>query len=91
MIFSGAAMGQEWAHGELAGTDLGDAPLNKRSVTLRNPLADKPNASIPQACNGWAARPAAYELLAREEIGWEAIVAPCFSFIESGQTSDVAR
>ncbi|MFL6720144.1 MAG: transposase [Burkholderiaceae bacterium] len=82
MIFSGAAMGQDWVHEELAGTDLGDARLNKRSATLRNQLADMPNASIAQACSGWADIEAAYGLLAREEIGWEAIVAPCFSFIE---------
>ena len=71
--------------------DLGDTRVNKRSVTLRNQLAEKPNASVPQACNGWAEIQAAYRLLAQEEIGWKAIVAPCFSFIESGQTSDVAR
>jgi hypothetical protein len=42
-----AAMSQEWAAQELAGIDLGDARLNKRSVTLLNRLADKPTASIP--------------------------------------------
>jgi hypothetical protein len=42
-----AAMSQEWAAQELAGIDLGDARLNKRSVTLLDRLADKPTASIP--------------------------------------------
>src|SRR5205085_7372392 len=51
--------------------------LNKRSVTLQNQLADMPNASIPRACNGCAEMQAGYGLLAREEIGWEGIVAPC--------------
>ncbi|MDB5760955.1 MAG: Transposase for transposon Tn5 [Burkholderia sp.] len=40
-------MSQEWAAQELAGIDLGDARLNKRSVTLLDRLADKPTASIP--------------------------------------------
>jgi len=33
-------MGQEWMEKELAGIDLGDAGLNKRSVTLLDRLAD---------------------------------------------------
>jgi hypothetical protein len=65
-----AAMSQEWAAQELAGIDLGDARLNKRSVTLLGRLADKPTASIPHACNGWAETQAAYRFLAQEEIGW---------------------
>jgi hypothetical protein len=57
---------------------LGDARLNKRSVTLLDRLADKPTASIPHACNGWAKTQAAYRFLAQEEIGWEDILAPHF-------------
>ena len=34
-------MSQDWAAQELAGIDLGDARLNKRSVTLLDRLADK--------------------------------------------------
>ena len=72
-------MSQEWAEKELAGIDLGDARLNKRSVTLLDRLADKPTASIPHACNGWAETQAAYRFLAQEEIGWEDILAPHFN------------
>lgn len=72
-------MSQEWAAQELAGIDLGDARLNKRSVTLLDRLADKPTASIPHACNGWAETQAAYRFLAQEEIGWEDILSPHFS------------
>jgi hypothetical protein len=45
-------MSLEWAKTELAGMDLRDARLNRRSVTLLDRLADKPTASIPHACNG---------------------------------------
>ena len=72
-------MSQEWAAQELAGINLGDVRLNKRSVTLLDRLADKPTASIPHACNGWAETQAAYRFLAQEEIGWEDILSPHFS------------
>ena len=72
-------MSQGWAAQELSGIDLGDARLNKRSVILLDRLADKPTASIPNACNGWAETQAAYRFLAQEEIGWEDILAPHFA------------
>jgi len=71
-------MSQEWAAQKLAGIDLGDARLSKRSVTLLDRLADKPTASIPHACNGWAETQAAYRFLAQEDIGWEHILMPHF-------------
>ncbi|WP_194714955.1 IS4 family transposase [Noviherbaspirillum soli] len=64
-------MSQEWAEKELAGIDLGDARLNKRSVT-------HPTASIPHACNGWAETQAAYRFLAQQGIGWDDILVPHF-------------
>ena len=72
-------MSQGWAAQELSGIDLGDARLNKRSVILLDRQADKPTASIPNACNGWAQTQAAYRFLAQEEIGWEDISAPHFA------------
>ena len=72
-------MSQDWAEQELAGVNLGDARLNKRCVRLLDRLADKPTASIPHACNGWAETQAAYRFLAQDEIGWEDILAPHFS------------
>jgi len=38
-----------WAAQELKGIDLGDKRLDKRAVLP----AEKPTASIPQACGGW--------------------------------------
>lgn len=68
----------EWAEQELAGINLGDERLNKRSVKLLGRLGEKPTASIPAACNGWSETQAAYRFLAQPEIGWEAILTPHF-------------
>lgn len=57
---------------------MGDARLNKRSVTLLDRLADHSTASIPHACDGWAETQAAYRFLAQEETGCEYILAPHF-------------
>ena len=71
-------MGQNWAEEELTGVNLGDERLNKRSVKLLTRLGEKPTASIPHACNGWAETQAAYRFFAQEEIGWEDILTPHF-------------
>lgn len=73
-----AGVSQHWSEKELSGIDLGDARLNKRSVKLLERLGDKPTASIPAACKGWAETYAAYRFFAQEEIGWEDILAPHF-------------
>ena len=44
-----------WAAKEFEGIDLGDKRLDRRAVFLAERLAGKPTASIPGACNGWAA------------------------------------
>jgi hypothetical protein len=43
-----------WAKEEFAQADLGDKRLNKRLIKLVEQFADKPTASIPGACGGWA-------------------------------------
>jgi hypothetical protein len=75
-------MGKHWAEEELSGINLGDERLNKRSVKLLESLADKPSASIPAACHGWAETQAAYRFLAQDGIGWEDILAPHFACTE---------
>ena len=72
-------MTQRWVEQELSGIDLGDARLNKRSMTLLERLADKPTVRIPTACKGWSETQAAYRFLAQDEIGWEDILTPHFS------------
>lgn len=71
-------MSKKWAEEELSGVDLGDKRLNRRSVKLLGQLGERPTASIPGACNGWAETQAAYRFLAQEDIGWEDILTPHF-------------
>jgi hypothetical protein len=65
-----------WAAEEFKGIDLGDKRLDKRAVLLAERLAEKPTASIPGACGGWAETQAAYRFLAQEERDWRDILAP---------------
>ncbi len=71
-------MSQEWAQNELAGIDLGNARLNRHSVILLDPLADKPTASISHTRIGWAETQAAYRFVAQEDTSREQIMAPHF-------------
>jgi hypothetical protein len=61
-----------WAAEEFKDIDLGDKRLDQRAVRL----AEKPTASIPQACGGWAETQAAYRFLAPDERDWRDIRAP---------------
>ena len=49
-----------WAAEEFSGADLGDARLDKRLVRIVETFADKPTASIPEACGDWGATQATY-------------------------------
>jgi hypothetical protein len=49
-----------WAEQELRHADLGDDRLNRRLVRLVTDLAARPEASVPQATEDWAATKAAY-------------------------------
>lgn len=60
----------------MSGVDLGDRRLNSRVVKLLESLSERPSASIPDACGGWAETKAAYRLLAQDKIGWEDILEP---------------
>lgn len=70
-----------WAAEEFGGAELGDARLNKRLIKLASDFADKPTASIPGACSGWAETQAAYRFFdqasdQKQGLGWEDILAP---------------
>jgi hypothetical protein len=62
----------KWAEEEIKALSLGDARLGKRVVTLTEQLAQRPGASIPQACGDWAQTQAAYRLLAHEDTSGQA-------------------
>lgn len=55
--------GVSWAAKEFETLDLGDARLNRRAALLAERLAQKPGASIPNACQNWSETVAAYRFL----------------------------
>jgi hypothetical protein len=61
---------------ELAGIDLGDMRLNRRSVKVLERLAAQPQASVNAACQGWGETMAAYRLFDHAEVSPEKILAP---------------
>lgn len=65
-----------WVAEELSGIDLGDQRLNARSIKLLRRLSEKPSASIPAACGGWAETVAAYRFLSQEALDWQDILQP---------------
>lgn len=70
-----------WAEEEFAGADLGDKRLNKRLMVLVDRIADKPTASIPGACGGWAETQATYRFFnqtnnLKRPLEWETVMTP---------------
>ena len=65
-----------WADEEFRGIDLGDKRRGDRAVLLLERLAERPTASIPGACNGWAETQGAYRFFAGEEYEWMDILDP---------------
>ena len=65
-----------WALSELAGAELGDARLNDRLVRVAERLAERPEASIPQACGSAAETKAAYRFWDNEAVTPEGILEP---------------
>ncbi len=65
-----------WAAEEFRGIDLGDKRLGKRAVLLAERLAEKPSASIPGACGGWAETQGAYRFFAHDGMDWRDILEP---------------
>lgn len=72
-----------WAAEEFRDIDLGDKRLDRRAVALAERLAQKPEASIPEACGGWAETVAAYRFLEQEKVGWRDILAPHWQCTET--------
>jgi len=70
----GLTMG--WAAHEWATAELGDRRLNRRLIKVAQQLADKPMASIPQACGGWADTAGAYRMLSNDRFDWRDVLEP---------------
>lgn len=77
-----------WAEEEFSSLDLGDARLNRRVVRLSERLADKPTASLPGACRGWAETQGAYRLLAQEQVDWRDLLAPHWACTHTRMQAD---
>ncbi|MGH8032797.1 MAG: IS4 family transposase, partial [Luteimonas sp.] len=65
-----------WAADEWATADLGDVRLNRRLVKVAQQLADKPTASIPGACGGWADTLGTYRMLSNDRVDWRDVLEP---------------
>lgn len=65
-----------WAQTEFGTIDLGDKRLDRRLMLLAERLTDRPTASIPGACKGWAETQAAYRFLSQDDVTWQAILEP---------------
>jgi hypothetical protein len=65
-----------WAAEEFQDLDLGDKRRQARAALLAERLADRPTASLPGACNGWAKTQRAYRLFRQETFDWLDILEP---------------
>lgn len=64
-----------WASNELGGAELGDHRLASRLVKLAEALASQPDASLPSACETWAATKGAYRFFSNPSVDPAEIVA----------------
>jgi Transposase DNA-binding/Transposase Tn5 dimerisation domain len=65
-----------WIDEELATLDLGDELLNRRQKCVLQRFADRPLASIPGACQGWAETQGAYRFFSHPRVTAEAVLQP---------------
>ncbi|MBI3778671.1 MAG: transposase, partial [Gammaproteobacteria bacterium] len=59
---------QPWIAQELASSDLGDQRLDRRYALLLDRLSQRPNLSIPAACQGWDETLAAYRFFDNDRV-----------------------
>lgn len=71
---------EDWAEEEFGAAVLGDKRLQKRLLVLARDLYARPQAQLPQACEGDRARTkAAYRWLAHRDVSMEKILAPHYT------------
>jgi len=66
---------EEWAQSEFGAAELGDARRTARLVQMARQLAERPEASLPQALEDGAALKAAYRFFDNADIAHEKILA----------------
>jgi hypothetical protein len=67
-----------WAKEEMETVDLDDLRLDKRVVKLLSAFGERPNLSIPAACEGRAEMTAAYRFFDNEKVAFDNVVQPHF-------------
>ena len=64
-----------WALEEMESADLNDKRLNRRLEELLSALGERPTASIPAACGGYADMLAAYRFFDNDKVTFERVLA----------------
>ncbi len=67
---------QAWVEAELQSADFGDERLDARFQIVMDDLSQKPSASIPTACGGWAETIAAYRFFANKRVNSQRVLQP---------------
>lgn len=65
-----------WASAEMENADLEDRRLNRRLTRILSDLGERPTASIPAACGGYAEMTAAYRFFDNDKVTWQRILQP---------------
>lgn len=65
-----------WVMEELKTADLQDKRLNKRLAVILNAFAERPTASIPASCGGYAETAAAYRFFDNDNVTFESVLEP---------------
>lgn len=65
-----------WARAELTDVDLNDQRLNERLTQILSDLGERPTASIPAACGGYAEMTAAYRFFDNAKATYTKILEP---------------
>ena len=68
-----------WVENETAGSDLGDARLNRRLGAMLAAMGERPGRSLPTAFQDWANTKAAYRFFANENVSEDKILAGHFA------------
>jgi Transposase DNA-binding/Transposase Tn5 dimerisation domain len=66
----------QWAEQQFGACELGDKRRTKRLVKLATQVATKPDAATPKQTENWADCKAAYRLVNREEVAFDAVIGP---------------
>jgi len=69
-------MSGHWVDKETENVDLHDERLNERLREILGRLGERPAASIPAACGGYAEMAAAYRFFDNERVGFDAVLGP---------------